>query len=94
LADEYQIQTPRRFTARFHTLYFPGWRAYLGGKPISASPSSPEGLIEVELPAGEYRLLIRFEDTPVRRASGALSWASLLALGGASAYSWKLARKR
>jgi len=35
----------------------------------------------VEVPAGSHRLLLRFEDTPVRRAANILSLGSLLVLG-------------
>ncbi len=80
VADDYRLRSPEPFTARFNTFYFPGWRAYLDGEPAPIEISSPQGLIEVAVPAGEHRLSLRFEDTPVRRWANGLSIAALLVL--------------
>ena len=68
----------------FNTFYFPGWRAYLvdagTGQPIeelSIATRGKLGLITVRVPAGEGQVLLRFEDTPIRKLSTAITFASL-----------------
>ena len=79
----------------FDTFYYPGWRAYLLHpetnavvRELAISQRGELGLITVEVPAGIWRVLLRFEDTPVRRAAKVVSWvtvalcAALLAIRG------------
>lgn len=74
---------------RFHTFYYPGWTAYVLDEESEAVqavvPVEPEGelgLITVPLPRGRHILLLRFEDTPLRRAGTVISGVSLaLCLG-------------
>ncbi len=68
------------FTAVFHWFYFPGWRAELNGRSHPLTASQPEGLIQVDLPAGEHRLQVEFGPTPLRQGATAVSWFSLLLL--------------
>ncbi len=79
-ADEYRLSSPRPFTARFNTLYYPAWRAYLDSRPVDVGVTSPQGLIEVAVPAGEHRLALRFENTPLSTIGNGLSIAALLAV--------------
>jgi 6-pyruvoyl-tetrahydropterin synthase related domain len=68
----------------FNTFYYPGWRAYLvdagTGRSIqelSIATRGSLGLITVRVPAGEGRVLLRFEDTPIRKLSTAITFATL-----------------
>lgn len=79
---EVQFQTPA--TARWMITYYPGWRAYqlpLAGdgaaQPLPITPATTTGHLTVQAPAGHYRLLVRFEDTPVRVVG---TWLSAFAL--------------
>ncbi|MGQ9627525.1 MAG: DUF6541 family protein [Anaerolineae bacterium] len=83
IADEFIFSSPHPFSARVNTLYFPGWRAYLDGQPVEVKIAPPHGLIEVEIPPGEHRLSLRFEDTPLRLWANLISllaWVALLAV--------------
>jgi hypothetical protein len=51
---------------RFHIFYFPGWRAYVDGRNVGVYPSGDLGLVTVDVPSGEHRILLRFEDTRER----------------------------
>jgi hypothetical protein len=72
----------------FNRFWFPGWRAWLldgeSGRPLREMPlvreDGPRARIVVELPQGEGVLLLRFEDTPVRRLGKVISLASLVLL--------------
>jgi hypothetical protein len=71
----------------FDIFYYPGWQAYMLTGPegeierqLEVLPHGSLGRVSVWVPVGEYHLLLRFEDTPVRVASRWLSWLSLLAV--------------
>ena len=67
----------------FHTFYYPGWTAYVLDEKTErvqarapVEPLGALGLISVPLPRGRHILLLRFEDTPVRKLGTALTLAS------------------
>jgi len=69
----------------FNVFYYPGWHAYVlqgpeGGiqRQLEVLPHGSLGRVSVPVPVGEYYLLLRFEDTPVRVAGQWLSCLSLL----------------
>ncbi len=66
----------------FDLFYYPGWRAWLldgeQGQPMRELPIIPSetgvtGRITVPLPKGDGYLLLRFEETPVRRTGRIIS---------------------
>jgi hypothetical protein len=94
ISDRFSFMAPTSFHAQFFTFYFPGWHAYLDGKPISLDITSPLGLIAVDIPAGEHELLLRFGETPFRLAMDVLSLAALVGLAVWSSSGWVQERKR
>lgn len=81
--------SPQAFPLLFHTFYFPGWQAYVDRQRVSTYPSSPLGLVTLAVPSGEHRIMLRFEDTPLRRASKLLSTSALCAVVALCAYKLK-----
>jgi hypothetical protein len=75
---------------RFYTHYFPGWLATVDGQPVEIQPDPPNGLIGLDLPAGEHRVQLQFGATPVRRVSAALSVVGLALVVGL----WLVDRRR
>ena len=80
-------------TIAFRTIAFPGWRAYLDGRPVpwSTAPRDQEtgvspGFITVAVPAGEHEVQIAFGPTALRSAAAGVSVAALAWFG------WWLAR--
>ncbi|MGQ9585031.1 MAG: 6-pyruvoyl-tetrahydropterin synthase-related protein [Anaerolineae bacterium] len=75
-------------TVQFLTYYFPGWRAWVDGVEVPVRAEGPQGLITLEVPAGEHQVMLRFMDTPARQAGlalsalSALAWLALLAVEG------------
>ncbi len=72
----------------FNTFYYPGWHAYLLDPATNAvveelpiALRGELGLMTVRVPAGTGRVLLRFEDTPIRKLGTALSFASLSLMG-------------
>ncbi|MBO9391353.1 6-pyruvoyl-tetrahydropterin synthase-related protein [Caldilinea sp.] len=81
-------ETPQRLV--FNHFYYPGWNAYLldgeHGRRIQQLPVIPEetgtlGRMTVEVPPGSGYLLLIYEDTPPRTIGGALTIATIAALG-------------
>jgi hypothetical protein len=90
--DEVEVDTPQPFGMLFRTLYFPGWRAWVDRQPAQIEPFQTYGMILLPMPAGSHRVLLRFEDTPVRASAQWVSFLSLLGLAGWLAYSWRRCR--
>ncbi len=65
-------------TLQFYTYDFPGWQVTLDGETIPHRATAPFGLITVDVPAGEHRLLLRMGTTPPRVIGGILSLLGLL----------------
>ncbi len=92
LADSYRLDLPVATTVRIRRFYFPGWRAWVDGRPATVTPSSPHGLIEVEVPAGTHEFGVRFGATPSRVSGDVLALAGLagvVALWWAGAKTWR-----
>jgi len=75
--DRFELQAAQPVTLTYQTFYFPGWQATLDGQVVAIQPSSPEGLITVDLPAGRHVLEISFVHTPVRVVSLVVSLSGL-----------------
>ncbi len=82
---EARVTSPASTAVGIYTRYFPGWQATVDGAPVEITPWGEQGLMQVQVPAGEHTVALRFEDTPVRTAGKALS---LLALVGVAAVWW------
>ncbi len=80
LAAQATVQAAGPVRLRFYTYYFPGWRATLDGQPVEIAPDPPNGLIGLDVPAGEHQVVLRFGPTPVRQVSAAISAAALLVI--------------
>jgi hypothetical protein len=66
---------------------FPGWRGWVDGRPVALHPAARTGLITLAVPAGEHEILLRFEDTPPRRAGAILSIVALIV---AAVVTWRM----
>jgi hypothetical protein len=82
------LSSPKPFSARFNTFYFPGWSAQLDGETAPVSPTDPYGLISVEVPAGQHHLVVWFGSTPIRTLANILTASSAVILGLAMITMW------
>ncbi len=85
--DKYEVEVSvsKATTLALPPFYYEGWRVYAidsatgKEKELAAFPTGRIRLLGVNLPdKGDYKLVARFEDTPVRSLA---SWTSILALG-------------
>jgi hypothetical protein len=79
-SDEMWVRSPDGTALRFYTYYFPGWRVYVDGQRLPDSALRPEtvnGLLTIDVPPGEHRVLLRWGDTPIRLAGKILTLGCL-----------------
>ncbi len=74
------VSAPQPFQATFNSLYFPGWQGYVDGQRTEITPTPGLGVSSLFVPSGEHRVELRFEDTPARKASRAISVLSAVAV--------------
>jgi hypothetical protein len=77
---------------RIHVYDFPGWQATVDSAPVAHRLSGPQGLVEVDVPAGEHRIDLVMGSTPPRRTGALISWATLVVILGLMA--WSEARQK
>lgn len=75
----------------FHTIYFPGWTAYIDSQKVAVEPSAWQvldegrkvalGVCQVVVPEGRHLVRLVFEDTPVRLLAKVISALGILGIG-------------
>jgi hypothetical protein len=79
-SDELWVRSENGTPLQFYTYYFPGWRVYVDGQRLPDDALRPEtvhGLLTVDVPPGEHRVLLRWGDTPLRLTGKTLTLLSL-----------------
>lgn len=76
-----QVSTPKASSLTLHQYYFPGWIAHRAGtrESLPLQPSS-DGLIQIQVPAGEYQLTVTLAPLPEELAGQWISGLALLAI--------------
>ena len=77
--------TDRSQSLAVNTVYYPGWRAYVDGSPVSIEPphvksENPLGLVRIPVPSGSHEVEVFFGETPLRAGANAASLTSLVLL--------------
>lgn len=81
---ELAVKTDVEARIKLHQYFYPGWVARLdgGSTRLEVRPSSPDGLLEVQVPSGMHRILIVREALPEERTGQVISGVSLAGLAG------------
>lgn len=76
---KYLIQAEEKLRMVDYTFYFPGWMVYIDGVPttIEFQDMNYRGVITYYVPKGEHTILVRFEDTKVRKFANIVSIFSI-----------------
>jgi hypothetical protein len=77
-SDEILVWAVEPVVVQFYTYDYPGWRVTMDGELVPHRNEPPHGLITVDVPAGEHRLLLRMGPTPPRIAGSVLSLGAML----------------
>jgi hypothetical protein len=79
-SDELWVRSEKGTPLQFYTYYYPGWQVWVDGQRMQDSELRAEGrygLLTVDIPPGEHRVLLRWGDTPLRAAGKALTLGCL-----------------
>ena len=74
------VQAKGESALRMSFAYFPGWEVLIDGRPGAAEPSTPNGLINVTVPAGDHRVEVFWTRSTPRWIGEGISLASLAIL--------------
>ncbi len=77
---ELAVSAPAPFALKAPRAYFPGWQVYVDGAPVPTAGSGPLGLVTAEVPAGEHKVRIEFDQTPLRTAADFISLLTLVGM--------------
>ena len=78
LKSTWQVSTPVAFEAVYQAFMFPGWSAAVDDQPVDIETTSPDGLIQVHVPAGEHIVALHFGSTPDRTIATLVSIGALI----------------
>src|SRR5258708_403303 len=73
----FNISSNERNEVFINTVYFPGWTVYVDGKAQEVQRGT-EGNFYFTVPKGDHEVIVRFEDTLLRKISSIISLFSLL----------------
>jgi hypothetical protein len=76
----YHIRADELSTLRTGLFYFPGWRITANDKSIPVQVIEGDGVMQFELPAGDYDVDIDFGETPLRSLAKWLTVLSVVVL--------------
>lgn len=77
------VAAPVGWRVVFRAFYVPGFTVRVDGMEVAARPTAPQGLITFDVPAGEHRLTVTYEGTPLERAAEGISLLTALVVVGA-----------
>ncbi len=91
----YQVEALGSTQLRENTLYFPGWKVLVDGKPVDIEfqDENNRGVMTFWVDAGKHRVDVMFEETKLRLFSNLISAASLVLLLGYNVWGIKLWRR-
>ena len=86
--QRFDVNAPAAGRIVLNTAYFPGWRAEVNGRAGRVGITSPEGLIAVQVPAGQSTVRIVFENTAIRSQGETISLIALVICLALLAVAW------
>jgi len=78
--DDIEYSSSQQARLTLNMFYFPGWTATLDGQNIQINPSDPNGLIQVDLPAGQHHLQVALVPTGPQITGTLISLVALVLL--------------
>jgi len=77
--SHYSVNVEKEAELIANIAYFPNWNVYVDGR-LQKSDISPDGLFSFSLGSGKHDIVVKFDETPVRKGAQIISFISLLAL--------------
>ena len=79
---ELAVQQAEPGLLRLNQFYYPGWQAMMDDQPVAVYPSTQQGLVTVDLPAGDHTLRLTWAESSLQTWSEWLSLAAAFTLAG------------
>ncbi len=76
----FSVTTADAITFTYRVFYFPGWTATLNGLAIPITPTTPNGLMAVSVPAGTHTLAFAYTGTAAQKIGGLVTLAAVMAI--------------
>ena len=76
----FDLDTPKSEMVKINTIYYPGWTVFVDGVETQINYNNPNGVIEINVGAGQHVVKGSFSETPLRLASDVISLVSILGL--------------
>ena len=67
------VDSASDWTMRTADFFFPGWSAWIDGAPVDVEPSTPLGLVTIDVPAGAHDLRVAYVGSDVQHLAAWLS---------------------
>ncbi|MBL8156254.1 MAG: hypothetical protein JNM70_18890 [Anaerolineae bacterium] len=78
----FDIEAEAGFTFVLRQFYFPGWAATVDGRPAALGIQEPNGLLSLEVPAGQHVVEVWYAGTPIQQAADGLLLVGLAICAG------------
>lgn len=80
--QQYQVKVRKEGVFQINTLYFPGWRYFVNGREVKVDPTKDQelGRPTIKLPPGDYQVIAKLTNTPIRNIGNLLSIISWIVL--------------
>lgn len=95
IKQEYLVKMEKDSIFQINTFYFPGWIYFVNGKKVIIDPEKDldkeDGRPQIKLAKGEYNVLAKLENTPIRTLGNSLSLISWIIL--ISLVVWKIKKR-
>jgi hypothetical protein len=67
---------------RILQFYYPGWQAHVAGSEaeLDLRPTEPDGLLSIDVPAGDHKIVIELTKTDAERTAQLISAISAVCL--------------
>jgi len=66
---QFALDVSKDSQVKVNTIFFPGWKVFANGNPVTIDYKNPQGLIKFKLPKGNYEVIIRYTKTLPHLAS-------------------------
>ncbi len=86
------VETPQLLT--LNLLYYPRWQALIDDVPAPVQPQPETGFLQVQMPAGQHHLALRYQNTPAEWTGRAISILTLLILAVWGVRIWRRGKQR
>jgi 6-pyruvoyl-tetrahydropterin synthase related domain len=74
------VQAEQATVLTLHLLYYPRWQAWIDGQPAVLRPQPQSGYAQLDAPAGQHHISLRYGSTTAQQAALAISGLTLVSL--------------